>query len=47
MGLLQKNFTNYVCKDKHNTITFIKVKGADEILGGYNPIEWKNYACGC
>ena len=27
--------------DRHNTITFIKVKGAEEILGGYNPIAWR------
>ncbi|PKC53441.1 hypothetical protein RhiirA1_479286, partial [Rhizophagus irregularis] len=25
-----------------NTITIVKVKDSTEILGGYNPIEWKS-----
>uniref|UniRef100_U9UMP4 TLDc domain-containing protein n=1 Tax=Rhizophagus irregularis (strain DAOM 181602 / DAOM 197198 / MUCL 43194) TaxID=747089 RepID=U9UMP4_RHIID len=29
-----------LCDNKSNTITFIKVKGTDEILGGYNPLTW-------
>jgi hypothetical protein len=32
-----------LCDDKPNTITFIKVKGTEEILGGYNPLIWKYY----
>ncbi|PKY28727.1 hypothetical protein RhiirB3_481831 [Rhizophagus irregularis] len=31
-----------LCDGKPNTVTFIKVKGTDEILGGYNPSIWKN-----
>ncbi len=27
---------------KPNTVSFIKVKGTDEILGGYNPLKWKS-----
>src|SRR5581483_1492698 len=30
-----------ICDNQHHTVTFIKVKGSDEILGGYNPISWK------
>ncbi|EXX60980.1 uncharacterized protein OCT59_029411 [Rhizophagus irregularis] len=30
-----------LCDNKSNTVTFIKVKGTGEILGGYNPIIWK------
>ncbi|EXX63173.1 hypothetical protein RirG_154780 [Rhizophagus irregularis DAOM 197198w] len=30
-----------LCDDKPKTVTFIKVKGTDEILGGYNPIIWE------
>src|SRR5581483_9880772 len=30
-----------LCNDKPQTVTFIKVKGTDEILGGYNPIAWE------
>ncbi|GBB83394.1 hypothetical protein RclHR1_10110006 [Rhizophagus clarus] len=29
-----------LCDDIPKTVTFIKVKGTDEILGGYNPIIW-------
>jgi hypothetical protein len=29
-----------LCDDKPYTITFIKVKGTEEILGGYNPLKW-------
>ncbi|EXX53057.1 uncharacterized protein OCT59_029383 [Rhizophagus irregularis] len=32
-----------LCDDKPNTIIFIKVKGSEEILGGYNPSIWKYY----
>jgi hypothetical protein len=31
-----------LCNDKPNTITFIKVLGTEEILGGYNPSIWKS-----
>jgi hypothetical protein len=30
-----------VCDYKSRTLTIIKVKDSNEILGGYNPIEWK------
>ncbi|CAB4426079.1 unnamed protein product [Rhizophagus irregularis] len=30
-----------ICKNQSRTITVIKVKKSNEILGGYNPIEWK------
>ncbi|GBB97757.1 hypothetical protein RclHR1_03060014 [Rhizophagus clarus] len=31
-----------LCDNKPNTVTIIKVKGKDEILGGYNSGEWKS-----
>ncbi|GES76312.1 carbohydrate-binding module family 13 protein [Rhizophagus clarus] len=31
-----------VCKDQFRTVTIYKVKDSDEILGGYNPIDWKS-----
>ncbi|GES83718.1 carbohydrate-binding module family 13 protein [Rhizophagus clarus] len=31
-----------LCDNQARTVTIIKVKDTDEILGGYNPIEWKN-----
>jgi hypothetical protein len=31
-----------LCDIIPKTVTFIKVKGTDEILGGYNPIIWKS-----
>jgi hypothetical protein len=37
-----------LCDNKPNTVTIIKVKGKDEILGGYNSGEWKSkngYGC--
>ncbi|CAB4429982.1 unnamed protein product [Rhizophagus irregularis] len=30
-----------LCDNMSKTVTFIKVKGTDEILGGYNPIVWE------
>jgi hypothetical protein len=30
-----------ICDNKSRTVSIIKVKGNNEILGGYNPIEWK------
>jgi hypothetical protein len=32
-----------LCDGKDNTVTFIKVKGEEEIIGGYNPIKWESY----
>ncbi|GES96365.1 carbohydrate-binding module family 13 protein [Rhizophagus clarus] len=29
-----------ICDEKSCTVSVIKVKGSNEILGGYNPIEW-------
>ncbi|GBC00022.1 hypothetical protein RclHR1_03710006 [Rhizophagus clarus] len=31
-----------LCDGKLNTITLIKVKGKEEIIGGYNPLIWKS-----
>ncbi|EXX68158.1 uncharacterized protein OCT59_012915 [Rhizophagus irregularis] len=31
-----------ICDNKPRTITIIKVKDSNEILGGYNPIVWKS-----
>ncbi|GES76322.1 carbohydrate-binding module family 13 protein [Rhizophagus clarus] len=30
-----------ICRNQSHTVVIIKVKGSNEILGGYNPIEWK------
>ena len=30
-----------ICDDRHQTVSIFKVKGSNEILGGYNPIKWK------
>jgi hypothetical protein len=30
------------CDNKSRTVTIVKVKGGSEILGGYNPLEWKS-----
>src|ERR1043166_9193687 len=38
-GFTPKKF-HELCDDKPHTVTFIKVKGAEEIIGGYNPITW-------
>ncbi|GBC49377.1 carbohydrate-binding module family 13 protein [Rhizophagus irregularis DAOM 181602=DAOM 197198] len=36
-----------VCDNHSQTVTIFKVKDRNEILGGYNPIEWKSdYSCG-
>ncbi|RGB26078.1 hypothetical protein C1646_770900 [Rhizophagus diaphanus] len=40
-GFSPKKFHD-LCNDKSNTVTFIKVKGTSEILGGYNPSIWKS-----
>ncbi|GBB86732.1 hypothetical protein RclHR1_13120003 [Rhizophagus clarus] len=31
-----------ICDNQSHTITIVKVKGSNEILGGYNPIIWKS-----
>ncbi|UZO09130.1 uncharacterized protein OCT59_029367 [Rhizophagus irregularis] len=40
-GFTPKSFHS-LCNNKPHTITFIKVKGSEEIIGGYNPLIWKN-----
>uniref|UniRef100_U9TRN6 TLDc domain-containing protein n=1 Tax=Rhizophagus irregularis (strain DAOM 181602 / DAOM 197198 / MUCL 43194) TaxID=747089 RepID=U9TRN6_RHIID len=40
-GFTPKKF-HELCDDKYNTITFIKVEGTEEIIGGYNPIMWSS-----
>jgi hypothetical protein len=40
-GFTPKKF-HTLCDGKHNTITFIKVKDSEEILGGYNPLKWES-----
>ncbi|UZO02678.1 uncharacterized protein OCT59_021157 [Rhizophagus irregularis] len=30
-----------ICVDQPHTVTLVKAEGNNEILGGYNPIEWK------
>ncbi|CAB4412288.1 unnamed protein product [Rhizophagus irregularis] len=40
-GFTPKKF-HTLCDNKYETITFIKVKGKDEIIGGYNPLVWKS-----
>ncbi|GBB93356.1 hypothetical protein RclHR1_21550002 [Rhizophagus clarus] len=41
-GFTPKKF-HELCDHKPNTVTFIKIKGTEEIIGGYNPLEWKSY----
>ncbi|CAB4438886.1 unnamed protein product [Rhizophagus irregularis] len=36
------NVFHRLCDDKFCTITLIKVKGTEEIIGGYNPSVWKS-----
>lgn len=31
-----------ICDNKPRTLTIIKVNGSSEILGWYNPLEWKS-----
>ncbi|GES96377.1 carbohydrate-binding module family 13 protein [Rhizophagus clarus] len=40
-GLTPDKFHD-ICDDRSCTLTIVKVKGNDQILGGYNPIEWKS-----
>ncbi|RGB21984.1 hypothetical protein C1646_724611 [Rhizophagus diaphanus] len=44
-GFTPRKF-HQLCDGKHNTVTFIKVKGTEEILGGYNPIKWDSSGWG-
>jgi hypothetical protein len=34
-----------MCDNKSNTVSIIKVKDSNEILGGYNPVRWKSIPC--
>jgi hypothetical protein len=40
-GFTPKKF-HELCDGKHNTVTFIKIEGTDEIVGGYNPLKWES-----
>ncbi|RHZ77712.1 hypothetical protein Glove_174g47 [Diversispora epigaea] len=40
-GLAPQTFWD-ICQDYANTVIIIKVKGTDEILGGYNPLTWRD-----
>ncbi|GES83729.1 carbohydrate-binding module family 13 protein [Rhizophagus clarus] len=40
-GLTPKKF-HEICDNKSHTISIIKVKDSNEILGGYNPIIWES-----
>ncbi|CAB4418826.1 unnamed protein product [Rhizophagus irregularis] len=39
-GFATKKF-HEICDNQSHTVAIIKVKDSNEILGGYNPIEWK------
>ncbi|GBC47930.2 hypothetical protein GLOIN_2v1762239 [Rhizophagus irregularis DAOM 181602=DAOM 197198] len=38
-GFKPKEF-HELCDHKNNTVTFLKIKGTEEIVGGYNPLTW-------
>ncbi|GBC10249.1 hypothetical protein RclHR1_09470009 [Rhizophagus clarus] len=38
-GLTPKKF-HELCDDKPYNVTFFKIKGTEEIIGGYNPLKW-------
>ncbi|POG81343.1 hypothetical protein GLOIN_2v1509986 [Rhizophagus irregularis DAOM 181602=DAOM 197198] len=40
-GFTPKRF-HQLCDGKPYTVTFMKVKGTEEILGGYNPLKWES-----
>ncbi|RHZ89625.1 hypothetical protein Glove_13g50 [Diversispora epigaea] len=40
-GFVPQTFWN-ICHGHAETVVIIKVKGTDEILGGYNPLAWDN-----
>ncbi|RGB40397.1 hypothetical protein C1646_739654 [Rhizophagus diaphanus] len=31
-----------ICDNKARTLTIVKIKGGNEIIGGYNPVVWKS-----
>jgi hypothetical protein len=35
-----------LCDDKPHTVTFIKIKETEEIIGGYNPLVWESHKDG-
>uniref|UniRef100_U9U0S5 TLDc domain-containing protein n=1 Tax=Rhizophagus irregularis (strain DAOM 181602 / DAOM 197198 / MUCL 43194) TaxID=747089 RepID=U9U0S5_RHIID len=35
-----RNKFHEICDNKSRTVTLVKVKNSNEILGGYNPIKW-------
>ncbi|GES84532.1 hypothetical protein GLOIN_2v1882676 [Rhizophagus clarus] len=39
-GFTPKKF-HELCGGIHNTVTFIKLKDSEEIIGGYSPIKWE------
>jgi hypothetical protein len=41
-GFTKEKF-HRICDNKSGTVTIIKVKNSNEILGGYNPIKWRSY----
>jgi hypothetical protein len=44
-GFIPKKF-HELCDNIPHTVTFIKVKETEEIIGGYNPLMWKSYKNG-
>ncbi|RHZ58628.1 hypothetical protein Glove_372g75 [Diversispora epigaea] len=40
-GFAPQAFWN-ICNGHSNTVVVARVKGTDEIIGGYNPLEWDN-----
>ena len=40
-GFTSQDFHD-ICDNQSHTVTFVKVDDSSEILGGYNPIEWKS-----
>jgi hypothetical protein len=40
-GFTPKKF-HELCDNKPSTVTFIKIKGTEEIIGGYNPTIWSS-----
>jgi hypothetical protein len=40
-GFTPKKF-HELCDNIPRTVTFIKIKGTEEIIGGYNPLVWKS-----
>src|SRR4051812_19001802 len=41
-GFIPSNFHQICDINQLSTVMIIKVKDSDEILGGYNPIEWRS-----